>query len=168
MERRKGLKRTGIERHPERGNGLARGDGLERTGGLERGPGPTINPDNVRAWLNRSRKTAHANRRRATPREAVEAARVRSKGRCIVCGAKEQDPRRWPHHPHHVFPVGGTITPFPELEGEPWNIVLLCPGCHDNHERAHVRIPRAKLPPETIALAAGIPAREIYLEDTYP
>jgi hypothetical protein len=153
------VKRSGISRKP--GKGLARGDGLKRTGALG------ANPEKVREWLQRSAGKAHTNRRRATPRDAVRAARVRSQGCCVQCGAPETNPRRWPHHPHHVFPVRAAFDSFPELEGEPANIILLCPGCHDNHERAHRRVPLAKLPPETVALAVGHPDRQRYLERTY-
>lgn len=162
------MKRSGFKKKPG-------AKGLERTEfkrkpdakGLERGGGPSPNPERVREWIQKSRKTSHENRRTPTPREVVEAARVRSRSRCVVCGTKEQS-TDWPHHPHHVFPVNGPLHSWPELWDEPANIILLCPGCHDNHERAHKRVPRAKLPPETIALAVGHVDRQIYLEDTYP
>lgn len=134
--------------------------------GLERGSGPTANPELVRQWIQKSRKSANDNKRAPTPREVVETARVRSGGKCVMCGKPEQV--RWPHHPHHVFPVRAAFDSFPELEGEPANVILLCPGCHDNHERAHARVPRAKLPPETVALAEGHPDRQLYLNKTYP
>lgn len=134
--------------------------------GLERTDGLAPNPEKVREWMQKSRKSANANRRAPTPREVVEAARARSLGKCVMCGEPEQ--ARWPHHPHHVFPVRAAFDSFPELEAEPDNIILLCPGCHDNHERAHARVPRAKLPSATIALAVGYPDRQRYLNKTYP
>lgn len=162
------LKRSGFKRNPD-------GKGLQRTEfkrnpdakGLERGGGPKVDPEQVREWIQKSRKTSHANRRAPTPREVVEIARNRSLGRCTMCGKPENLPQ-WPHHPHHVFPVRAAIISFPELEAESANLILLCPGCHDNHERAHKRVPRSKLPTETLALAVGNPTRQIYLEQTYP
>lgn len=148
-----GPKRTAFKRKPD-------------AKGLERGSGPTPDPDKVREWMQKSRKSANDNRRVPTPREVVEIARVRSLGRCVMCNEPEQP--GWPHHPHHVFPVRAAFDSFPELEGESDNVILLCPGCHDNHERAHVRVPRTKLPPATIALAVGHVDRQVYLEATYP
>ena len=124
------------------------------------------NPEKVRQWKEKSAKTAAQNRRDPTPRSAVEVARERYHGRCVMCDKPEAS--SWPHHPHHVFPVRAAFDSFPELEGEPANLILLCPGCHDNHERRHVRVPRAKLPACTIALAVGHPDRERYLVKTYP
>lgn len=162
------MKRSGIKPKPG-GKGLQRTEFKRKPDakGLERGSGPNADPERVREWISKSRKTAHSNKRAPTPREVVDAARVRSKNRCVVCNKPEQS-AEWPHHPHHVFPVRGPLHSWPELEKVVANVILLCPGCHDNHERAHVRVPRAKLPSETIDLATGHTDRQIYLEATYP
>jgi hypothetical protein len=163
------MKRSGFKRKPD-GQGLKRDPekGLKRSE-LKSGDGYQglrPNPDRVREWMRKSATTSRANRREPTPREVVEEARMRSRGRCVVCGAAEKP--GWLHHPHHVFPVRATLISFPELEKVADNVILLCPGCHDNHERAHIRVPRSKLPAATIALAEGHPERVRYLEDTYP
>lgn len=68
-------------------------------------------------------------------------------------------------HIHHVLPVQR----WPELELEEDNFMPLCPPCHDLHERAVVRVPRAALPESSVKLArrVGEPA-PYYIERTYP
>ncbi|MCA1571682.1 MAG: hypothetical protein LC798_15490 [Chloroflexi bacterium] len=65
---------------------------------------------------------------------------------------------------HHVFPRQR----WPELARELANLVGVCGGCHDEHERARRRLPRDVLPPETIALAGDDGRMLAYLERTYP
>lgn len=71
-------------------------------------------------------------------------------------------------HLHHVLPVQS----FPDLTAEPWNLLGLCLDHHFRHEGAArsgtQRIPRAALPPETLALADDDGPRAVYIERTYP
>lgn len=134
------------------------------TGGLQRAP------------LTRGKRKV----RRKIPIAVRNAVKARSHGRCVVClhrlaaaGVLNRERASRVAQLHHVWPV----RLFPELEVEPWNLVGLCVGCHDEHERAHRRVPRDALPSETIALSQwpGAPAdpavygvRLSYLERTYP
>jgi hypothetical protein len=152
---------------------VKRGNGLKRTS-LKRGDKPSLkrseglrpNPELVREWMRKSATTTRANRRAATPKDVVEAAMERSQSRCIICGRSGS--ANWSLQPHHVFPVAAPMDSFPELEAVAANVVMLCPGCHDAHERAMVRIPRGKLPRETLELAHGHSKRQLYLDRTYP
>ena len=48
------------------------------------------------------------------------------------------------------------------------NLVALCAGCHDNHERAHRRIRYDELPDETRTWISTLGGQETsYLERTY-
>jgi hypothetical protein len=93
---------------------------------------------------------------------------LRSLGRCVMCGRRESEVGRL--DPHHVLPVqkGSALIGWPELASVEANVIMLCRGCHDDHERVNNRIPRSKLSPETLALAAGHPDREAYLQKYYP
>jgi hypothetical protein len=66
---------------------------------------------------------------------------------------------------HHVLPVQHFMRWVRSSE----NLVGVCAGCHDEHERAHRRIPRAALPAATAAfcLAAG-DAEAAYFDRVYP
>lgn len=82
----------------------------------------------------------------------------RSRGRCIVCGARAAQG-------HHVLPVQR----FPELTACAANIVGVCEGCHARHESAHRRIRWNELPACAVTLAyATSGAAAVYLERTYP
>ncbi len=65
---------------------------------------------------------------------------------------------------HHVFPRHK----WPALIKVLPNLVGTCPECHDEHERAHRRFPRAVLPAETLRLADGDGPMQSYLDRTYP
>lgn len=67
---------------------------------------------------------------------------------------------------HHVFPKQASA--WPHLAKTTANLVGVCPDCHSNHEVAFRRLPRAVLPPETLALAEGDGPMENYLVRTYP
>jgi hypothetical protein len=129
-------------------------------------------------------------RRKVRPRvpDAVRAeVKQRTHGLCHLClyrlgyrlpvagGAATEPVRQLPHrrgakriaHLHHVFPVER----WPELAKLSANLIGLCHDCHFGHEYPGckpTRIPRAALPPEAIALAAGNGPRLNYLERTYP
>lgn len=59
--------------------------------------------------------------------------------RCAICGARYPDG-------HHVIPKRYLKTN--DLQDFLWdqrNMLPLCSGCHDRHERAFARVPREKL-----------------------
>lgn len=90
----------------------------------------------------------------ATKREVMQ----RSRGRCIVCGSKRMLQR------HHVLPVQR----WPEYETTVENMVIVCAGCHDEHERARRRIPLAALPQSVRTWVVTRGGREeSYLYRTY-
>jgi 5-methylcytosine-specific restriction endonuclease McrA len=98
-------------------------------------------------------------RRPKLPGAVRQAALKRSRGRCIVCGERQR------LQAHHVLPV----REWPELTAVESNIVGLCAGCHDNHERAHRRIRWHELPECAITLAYSTSgAAAVFLERTYP
>lgn len=99
--------------------------------------------------------------RKRQPAKVLAAIAKRSKGRCVVCGAK-CDAR---HDRHHVLPVER----WPALERMAENQVLACIDCHMNHEAASRRIRWAELPECAITLAyATSGAAAVYIERTYP
>lgn len=137
----------------------------------------------TRAWQDRSRKAAlrkgmksmgmrrtasrplrrTARKRRAKIPTAVRArVKARSRGKCIACDTYPPAPI---DQLHHVLPVRD----FPELEWTEDNLVGVCVGCHDEHERAHRRIPWRRLPPCARELVdkVGV-AAQVYAERTYP
>lgn len=78
--------------------------------------------------------------------------------RCAVCGHRHQ------LQAHHVLPV----RLWPELANLADNMMGLCAGCHDAHERAARRIRWAELPECAITLAyATSGAAAVYLERIY-
>jgi hypothetical protein len=86
----------------------------------------------------------------------------RDHGRCVVCHELCYD-----DPPHHIFPKAATK--WPHLIFELDNLVTLCLPCHDRHERAYKRVPRAVLPIGVFALAEREGPRAVsYLERTYP
>lgn len=145
-------------------------------------------PNKVREWQDRSRKPLNpgVRKRRATI-NAEERATVmkRSSGWCIVClwrvgysrghvpaahrsvmRAMGRNGRvRKAVHLHHVLPVQMFVRWELSLD----NQVGICAECHDEHERAHRRIPFAALPEvvRTFARCAGS-QESLYFERTYP
>jgi 5-methylcytosine-specific restriction endonuclease McrA len=66
---------------------------------------------------------------------------------------------------HHVLPQ----QTWPEHGQQPFNLVAICPGCHDNHERAHRRIRYDELPEQVRTWIRTLGGREtLYVERTYP
>lgn len=129
--------------------------------------GLTRNPAAIRDWLQRSRaplkRTAGLERkppaRKATIPPAVRAlVRERSRGVCVMClhrvgapadgltagGAAAARLRgaRSVAHLHHLLEERN----FPRWVVAPDNLVGVCEECHDEHERAHRRIPWEALP----------------------
>jgi len=76
-------------------------------------------------------------------REVRDIVYRRSAGRCIVCRERPAV------QVHHVLPKSR----FPQHALETDNLVGVCPGCHDEHERAHRRIRLDDLPAAVIAFA---------------
>lgn len=119
-------------------------------------------PDKVRDWIQRSRqplkRTQRKTRAKLSPAKIREV-NQRSRGRCIVCGSKRMLQR------HHVLPVQR----WPQYETQGLNLVLVCAGCHDEHERAHRRIPYGSLPKSVRTWIRTLGGREtLYMERTYP
>lgn len=128
-------------------------------------------PEKVREFQRRAREHSRfgADREplKRTPRKtraklsAAVIAEVakRCRGRCVRCRTKRALQR------HHVLPV----RLWPEYEAEPRNMVLVCEGCHDEHERAHRRLRLVELPEECALWAYTRGGREsLYIERTYP
>jgi 5-methylcytosine-specific restriction endonuclease McrA len=124
------------------------------------------NPEKVREWREKQRAWQRkptalkrsAQKRRTSHTAARSEAFRRSRGRCIVCGARAV-------HGHHVLPV----EKWPELTARAENIVALCHRCHVRHHSAMNRIRWDELPACTILLAQTTSgAAAVYLERTYP
>lgn len=129
---------------------------------LKRGAKPLrADPEKVRAWMAKSRARGGFRRHPPVPPEARKSATRRSHGRCIVC--RKEPGRRG--QLHHVLPKDD----YPHLVQVEENLVLLCEGCHANHESAHRRVRRWELPHCCIELAyLEGQAALVYLENTYP
>jgi hypothetical protein len=132
------------------------------------------NPTKVAAWQYRSRKPLNPGTpkvRKVIATSTRSRVAARSGGKCIVCyyhadpDVLSPGPRRMAHL-HHVLPV----QTWPEYETEERNLVGVCAPCHDEHERAHRRIPFAALPKETVHFVYDetTPQAIAYLEKTYP
>jgi 5-methylcytosine-specific restriction endonuclease McrA len=81
---------------------------------------------------------------------------------CLVCGFLSL---RDGVQMHHVLPQ----QTWPEYDENPFNLVAICPGCHDNHERAHRRIRYDELPEQVRTWIRTLGGREtLYVERTYP
>jgi 5-methylcytosine-specific restriction endonuclease McrA len=79
---------------------------------------------------------------------------------CVVCKAP-----RLRVEMHHVLPQ----SKFPAYAKRTENLVALCAGCHDEHERAHRRIRYDELPEQVRTWVRTLGGREeIYMERTYP
>jgi 5-methylcytosine-specific restriction endonuclease McrA len=91
----------------------------------------------------------------------VRRAVLRRQGwRCVVCG-----PRNTLYlQMHHVLPQ----EKWPEHDENPFNLVAICAGCHDNHERAHRRIRYDELPEQVRTWIRTLGGREtLYVERVY-
>jgi 5-methylcytosine-specific restriction endonuclease McrA len=90
---------------------------------------------------------------------ARQTAWARSGARCTVC-------HKWASlQIHHVLPK----SQWPEHAHAIDNLVAVCAGCHDNHERAHRRIRYEELPEQVRTWVRTLGGREeIYMERTYP
>jgi hypothetical protein len=130
-------------------------------------------PEQVRAWTERSRERARQQAREDAgngqvrtrrkrkvkiPAEVRERVAARTDGYCI-CGCG-----RWAFEIHHVLPEGK----FPELAKAESNYVAVNPVCHARHENAFRRLRRDCLPQYVLDLAATDSRYQLYLERTYP
>jgi hypothetical protein len=153
-----------VVRAVKRSGPLRRTSPLEGRGGsLSRKTPLRIAPAVAREFAARARRNSRPPEP-LPPLVRAEAMR-RCGGRCVMCGVAEVD--AWPRRldPHHVWPK----RLFPELAVEPRNIVMMDRQCHMTHEFSPLtRLPRAKLPMDTLALATAHPDREAFLERTYP
>lgn len=97
--------------------------------------------------------------REPLPAFVIDPVRARSRGRCVACGKPGRDP-------HHILPQ----QKWPEHRLEPDLIVLVCRGCHDDHERASHRIPFEALPDCALEQATRLADPRIlaYIHQTYP
>lgn len=136
------------------------------------------NPEKVRAWLNKSRKPMPRGekglarkapkKKPALPPALRAAVMARSRGRCVVCVHLGVDRPRRAAHVHHLLEQRN----FPEYRLVEENCVGVCEPCHDEHERAHRRIPWEALPVVcrdflgVAALASGAAARAV--DRNYP
>ena len=83
--------------------------------------------------------------------------------RCLVCG-EGPFPWRGPLQVHHILPQAK----WPEHDQQPLNMVALCPGCHDAHERAHRRIRWDELPEQSRTWIRTLGGQEtLYAERVY-
>lgn len=130
-------------RKPLKRSALARGEfPLKRKGELQRS----------------QRGGARQTRARISHEQWLEA-KKRSDGRCVQCD------RHCLGQAHHVLPR----RLFPECADEVRNLVYVCPGCHDEHERAHRRIRLGSLPSCCFEVAAEVGDRALsYIQQTYP
>jgi 5-methylcytosine-specific restriction endonuclease McrA len=82
--------------------------------------------------------------------------------RCLVC---REGLWALGFHVHHVLPQ----SKWPEHDQQMHNLVAICVGCHDNHERAHRRIRYDELPEQVRTWIRTLGGREtLYVERTYP
>lgn len=147
---------------------------------MRRGKGLRSDPAKQRAWQQRSREKALAAqvKKRNPPPRREDRRFPGARGwtrrvftlygyRCVVCG----DPAK---HGHHAVPRQKIIRADhlsdeerTELAYDARNGVPVCEGCHDLHERAHRRIPRACLPAGVVEWAIDYGFLSV-IERTYP
>lgn len=102
--------------------------------------------------LKRSGKGKHYPRTSQAGRAAV---RARSGGMCIMCLWRGGHANRIVHL-HHLLEKRN----WPQYAQLPLeNQVGVCEGCHDEHERAHVRIPWLALPLDCRACGCALSRR---------
>lgn len=109
------------------------------------------------------KKRAQQNSKQRDPlsNAVKERAYERTEGCCVVCGTGT-----W-IDPHHILPVGSASRSWPELEDEWRNIIPLCRGCHDNHERHNRKVKFSELPQTFFELCIGHDDRMLYVERYY-
>lgn len=130
---------------------------MKRTS-LKRGRPLRANPEKVREFMRRSQGRGFRERE-STSKDVVAEAYGRSHGRCVVCGSRKR------LQPHHILPVNR----WPGLLQEPMNVMALCAGCHDSHERWFRRVLWGELP-DCVFRLAQLVGRDavLYLERYYP
>jgi 5-methylcytosine-specific restriction endonuclease McrA len=121
-------------------------------------------------WMRRSELKRTKGLKRSAPKPKARiphnvrrAVYRRQEWRCLVCDGR--DVLTLPYlQMHHVLPQ----QTWPEHDENPFNLVAICAGCHDNHERAHRRIRYDELPEQVRTWIRTLGGREtLYVERTY-
>jgi hypothetical protein len=100
------------------------------------------------------------------PDDVKRQVRARSKGRCIVCLFDGKPKAGRAEHLHHGLPKG--VHGWPHHAKKAENLMGICAKCHDLHERAIRRIPRAALPACFVEFCKRLGGRaEAYIDRTY-
>lgn len=161
IERARG--REGV-RADEIRRATAPGDFRDADGALVGQPPAPIRPAAGTPLRRKRRK-----RKAKIPKGVRQEALARSGGLCVVCvhdlllAGKRVGAAFRAVQLHHVLPEDT----WPELAKLADNLVGVCPGDHDDHERANRRIPRAALPECSLRLARN-EGLSWYIELTYP
>lgn len=159
---------------------MKRGGPLKRSKGLDRKGAPKPDPEKVREFLQRGRgqldragQGLRKTRRKRPPEGPLDPAtwaktvRATSANRSILPPHTRVTSRDFPHH----------VIPKQELRRrglfdrvwDPRNGVAVTLGEHDEHERAHRRIPRRCLPESVFEFARECgPWALDYIDKTYP
>lgn len=93
--------------------------------------------------------------RKPIPQGERRRAAARTLGRCIRCGNRARQL-------HHVLPVRMHAA----FQTTHLNLVPVCTGCHDEHERAHRRFTQREIPAEVWAWCVA--QDRGYMQRTYP
>jgi 5-methylcytosine-specific restriction endonuclease McrA len=138
---------------------------LGRSEGIGRGNGHLArsNPQTgrkARAALKRGPAKVKA----SIPKAVREHVYARDEGRCVRC-RRVVGRGLFERALHHVLPE----REWPAFVKVAANVVLVCAGCHDEHERAHRRLALEQLPAETFTWLRSLPDGPIgvYIERTY-
>jgi hypothetical protein len=92
--------------------------------------------------------------RRVPPDDPARArfnAAAAAQGCCASCGRTDGI-----LDPHHVVPAQWLRRERPLFEWDVRGALLVCRGCHDDHENAVKRLPRSCLRPENVELAVEL------------
>ena len=160
------MKRSPLERKTPlaRGKGLARKTPLKQTVSLAKKGNALARRNPLRAKPKPTREPAEARAARLW----WEAVTGKGKMPCAKCGSAwriqghhviaKQELKRWARA-HGVNPS--------DLLWDPDCGMPLCEPCHDNHERAHERVPRHLVPPKAVAFAHRL-GLDYVIERNYP
>jgi 5-methylcytosine-specific restriction endonuclease McrA len=132
---------------------------------LKRSKPLRADPAKTREFIDRNRKPLKRTPpkpKARIPKATRDAVYRRSGGWCIVCGRARAE------ECHHVL----SQFRFEQHAHEPDNLVGVCRGCHDLHERAHRRIRWSELPEVVqrfvLAVAVDDPRAASYAVRCYP
>lgn len=114
-------------------------------------------PDQVREFMRR--RSNGFKHHSPVPADAKREALKRQGGHCLLCS------ERGYLDPHHALPKDD----WPDLVQLADNLLMLCRGCHANHEHAFRRVRRDELPACVLALAEREGPRALaYIDRIYP